>query len=95
MPESLKEIGGSAFAGCSELTTVKLPSGSITYVVYGDEFNILGRDYYGRRTVRTFTGVFYSGGLVDEPDNGAFRNCPKLNIATRNAIEASGYKGSF
>lgn len=33
--------------------------------------------------------------LVEEPENDAFRNCPKLSLSTRSAIEASGYKGRF
>ena len=88
LPESLEELYGQAFADCAELATVNLPKSSFLYAStsYID----------AKREIRRISRNGYSDFIVYEsPDNGAFINCPKLSLATREAIKKTGYEGSF
>ena len=94
LPESLEEIGENAFRNCTELTTVKLPSHPITYIAttidpYDSRIN--------GNTLRTTPSI--REGQIDiifeKTDNDAFKDCPKLSLATRKAITDSGYTGEF
>jgi hypothetical protein len=82
IPDSVTIIGEYAFLGCKELTTVKLPSHPIQYLHWSMMENklVLGSE----------TGYGDKDG-----ENGAFESCGKLSLATRKAIQDSGYKGGF
>jgi len=69
-----------AFYDCKELTSVKLPSHPLQYLWYNPE-----------------DGNYYLSKDYDRKDenHGAFGSCPRLSLATRKAIQDSGYKGSF
>ncbi|MCL2196837.1 MAG: leucine-rich repeat domain-containing protein [Treponema sp.] len=102
IPKSIKTIGMNAFNSCSELSEVKLPSEQITYTAWMVDAVPVGKlDYTGRKSIMAlFHAVeIYKGEqsncVVEDPNNGAFQYCPKLSLATRAAIEASGYKGQF
>jgi len=84
--ESLVEIFQATFMGCKELTTVKLPSGTIKYVDNREEGERV-------RTIAVLSDV--SRDIVLNPNNDAFQSCPKLSLAVRKAITASGYGGKF
>ena len=89
LPESLEELFPSAFSSNKELTTVNLPSSPFLYV---DTYN--ARSYFGARLIRPLDDRNYWY-VFEKPDNSAFSNCPKLSIATRQAIQATGYTGKF
>ena len=86
-------IGTSAFYLCKTLTTLTI----------GENVQIMSAAFAGNSeltTVNIPSSVRYIsqsewviGGL--KTDNDAFKDCPKLNIATQNAIKATGYTGKF
>jgi len=95
LPESLEEIHPRVFEDCNELNTIKLPSHIIKYVFSGDrDFFKPGRDGELVRQQGKFAGNTILV-LINPERNKAFSNCPKLSLAAREALKASGYTGEF
>ena len=84
LPESIKMIGSRAFGGCVSLETVNLPSHSVFYgslsPIWVDSDSKL-------------LGVYQRSGFGGGVD--AFEGCTSLSLASRKAIQDSGYTGSF
>lgn len=79
--ENVEVLFGHNFSDCLELDTVNLSS-SVKFLV-----------------LNTTSGKWmeqYVDSYVDTISNDdAFKNCPKLSLAARNAIKAAGYVGNF
>ena len=93
LPESLEELHYAAFLGCSSLTTVNLPRSPFHYVRSGILVPAQFRDSVIREflspgsTTRNFAWI--------DTNNDAFVGTPRLSIASRRAIQESGYTGRF
>lgn len=97
LPNGIKFIPKEAFLGLQSLTKINLPSsleeigwgaftgcGELTELIIPDSLNDV-------KFVQTTLG----GTNILSPDNGAFRRCGKLPIATRQRIESWGYESGF
>jgi len=85
IPDSVNFIAEYAFADNKELTSVKLPSRPMQYMFW----DVDEKKYFTSKKGDAFSID------INEEDHNAFQDCPKLSLATRNAIRESGYKGKF
>jgi len=95
IPEGVTEIGENAFCANYSFTSLTLPStikkiGSGAFSLCGSLTTVTIPDF-----VETIEFFFSYGGETYVGDNNAFRNCPKLNLASQAALKRRGYTGSF
>ncbi|GMO44298.1 MAG: hypothetical protein Pg6C_06180 [Treponemataceae bacterium] len=110
LPKNLKKLGPGAISGCKNLGSVTIPAGiteipesafsgceSLKEVVIPDSVTVIGGNAFsGCKELTTVK-------LPSHPlkytlsygENDAFRSCPKLSLAVRNAIKESGYPDEF
>jgi hypothetical protein len=95
IPDNTYSIDSGAFKGCPDLTSVTIGKRvSETHVGIGEE---AFADCLNLTTVKFSGSVGYvnADGKAMKPDNDAFRNCPRLSLAQKKAIQDSGYEGRF
>jgi hypothetical protein len=86
LSKNLKNIAASMFYNCSSLTTITIPE-SVTTIEEGAFYKCseLAEVKLPSHPIK-YTGDVWPS---------AFGECPKLSLATRKAIQDSGYKGDF
>jgi hypothetical protein len=90
LPDGIKVLPASVFGDCVNLTTINLPTsleeiGGKAFMNCGELVNLT--------IPSSLTSVKFSADMMD--DRYAFRNCKKLPIKTRQALEGLGYKSGF
>ena len=98
LPRSLQRVGSKAFANCTSLVNVTIPSGhTIQYGVYSYANNYGGTNIASLRAYTSYT-YFATDQNINDDYAGvkkAFKGCTSLSAASRQAIEDSGYIGEF
>lgn len=94
IPEGVIEIRENAFLGCKNLVSVTIPE-SIVKIGSGAFQSCASLTEIKLPSHSIQYGQWWDGRFEAKQMFGSFEQCPKLSIATRQAITNSGYTGTF